>query len=258
MPMAFTRSTVSRKTIAIAVAAGMSFTGVSVATSQTTDSGFGAAVAHAQDAKPGVSTSDVSYLGIFSKDDTKLSSPFTSAHYVRAHGPKGTLLDVKDGSELRADFSLANANPGDNLRITPNTEFKLPNGDPVKSSLAGVRISGTSEWRDVEHEGTVIGQYRYVKSGSLEITFNDAVADVKGGKVTLAAPVMVWDYYVTADQNGVDGGEWDGEGFSNPVTATTNAIAQAKPKDGDNSTKKIGTIGTSNFSVVTSTSTKKP
>ena len=210
----------------------------------------------AQDAKPGVSTSDVSYLGIFSKDDTKLSSPFTSAHYNRAHGPKGTLLEDKAGSEMRADFSLANANPGDNLRVTPHTEFKLPNGDPVKSSLAGVRISGTSEWRDVEHEGTVIGQYRYVKSGSLEITFNDAVADVKGGKVTLAAPVMVWDYYVTADQNGVDGGEWDGEGFSNPVTATTNAIAQAKPKDGDNSTKKIGTIGTSNFSVVTSTSTK--
>ena len=254
--MAFTRSTFSRKTIAIAVAAGMSLTGVSVATSQTTDSGFGAAVANAQDAKPGVSTSDVSYLGIFSKDDTKLTAPFTSAHYTRAHGPTGTLLDVKDGSELRADFSLANANPGDNLRITPHTEFKLPNGDPVKSSLAGVRISASSEWRDVEHEGTVIGKYRYVKSGSLEITFNDAVADVKGGKVTLAAPVMVWDFYTTAEKNGVDAGEWDGEGFSNPVAATTNVLAQAKPKDGENSTNKIGTIGTANFSVVTSTSTK--
>lgn len=232
--MAFTRSTFSRKTIAIAVAAGMSFTGVSVATSQTTDSGFGAAVAHAQDAKPGVSTSDVSYLGIFSKDNTKLTAPFTSAHYNRVHGPKGTLLDVKDGSELRAEFSLANANPGDNLRVTPHTEFKLANGDPVKSSLAGVRVSGTSEWRDVEHEGTVIGRYRYVKSGSLEVEFNDAVADVKSGKVTLSAPVMVWDFYTTADKNGVDAGEWDGEGFSNPVAATTNVLAQAEPKGGKN------------------------
>lgn len=254
--MAFTRSTVSRKTIAIAVAAGMSLTGVSVATSQTTDSGFGAAVAHAQDAKPGVSTSDVSYLGIFNKDNTKLTAPFTSAHYARVHGPKGTVLDVKDGSELRADFSLANANPGDTLRVTPHTEFELPNGDPVKSSLAGVRVSASSEWRNVEHEGTIIGKYRYVKSGSLEVEFNDAVADVKSGKVTLSAPVMVWDFYTTADKNGVDAGEWDGDGFSTPVTTTTDVLAQAKPKGGDNSTKKIGAIGTANFSVITSTSTK--
>lgn len=251
--MAFTRSTFSRKTIAIAVAAGMSLTGVSVATSQTTDSGFGAAVANAQDAKPGVSTSDVSYLGIFSKDNTKLTAPYYSfAH----HGKQGsTVLDAKDGSELRADFSLANANPGDNLRITPRTEFTLPNGDPVKSSHVGVRISGTSEWRNVEHEGTVIGQYRYVTSGSLEVEFNDAVADVKGGKVTLAAPVMVWDYYTDAATNGKDG-DWDGSKIRTPITATTNAIAMAKPKGGETSTNKIGTIGTTNFLVVTSESTK--
>lgn len=254
MPMAFTRSTVSRKTIAIAVAAGMSFTGVAVATSQTTDSGFGAAVAHAQDAKPGVSTSDVSYLGIFSKDNTKLSSPFSSASYFGREN-KGTLLDVKDGSEMRAEFSLANANPGDNLRITPQTKFTLPNGEPATSSHVGVRISGTSEWRDIENEGEVIGKFRYVKDGSLEVTFNDAVADAKGGKITLAAPVMVWDWYTDASTNGADA-NWDGKKFSNPVSGTTDAIAQAKPKDGEATTNKIGTIGTSNFSVVTSGSTK--
>ena len=255
MPMAFTRSTVSRKTIAIAVAAGMSFTGVAVATSQTTDSGFGAAVAHAQDAKPGVSTSDVSYLGIFSKDNTNLSSPYSSSSYIANHGNKGTLLDVKDGSEMRAEFSLANANPGDNLRITPQTKFTLPNGEPATSSHVGVRISGTSEWRDIENEGEVIGKFRYVKDGSLEVTFNDAVADAKGGKITLAAPVMVWDWYTDASTNGADA-NWDGKKFSNPVSGTTDAIAQAKPKDGEATTNKIGTIGTSNFSVVTSGSTK--
>lgn len=253
--MAFTRSTVSRKTIAIAVAAGMSFTGVAVATSQTTDSGFGAAVAHAQDAKPGVSTSDVSYLGIFSKDNTKLSSPYSSSSYIANHGNKGTLLDVKDGSEMRAEFSLANANPGDNLRITPQTKFTLPNGEPATSSHVGVRISGTSEWRDIENEGEVIGKFRYVKDGSLEVTFNDAVADAKGGKIILAAPVMVWDWYTDASTNGADA-NWDGKKFSNPVSGTTDAIAQAKPKDGEATTNKIGTIGTSNFSVVTSGSTK--
>lgn len=252
--MAFTRSTFSRKTIAIAVAAGISLTGVSVATSQTTDSGFGAAVANAQDAKPGVSTSDVSYLGIFNKDNTKLSSPFSSSSYFGREN-KGTLLDVKDGSELRADFSLANANPGDNLRITPRTSFTLPNGNPAESSVVGVRISGTSEWRNVEHEGTVIGKYRYVKSGSLEVEFNDAIANVKSGKVTLAAPVMVWDYYADAATNGADA-NWDGKRFSNPITANTSAVAMAKPKDGEASTNKIGTIGTSNFLVITAASTK--
>lgn len=254
MPMAFTRPSVSRKTIAIAVAAGMSLTGVSVATSQTTDSGFGAAVANAQAAKPGVITSDVSYLGIFNKDNTKLSSPFSSASYFGREN-KGTLLDVKDGSELRAEFSLANANPGDNLRITPRTSFTLPNGKAAENSHVGVRISSTSEWSDIAHEGTVIGRYRYMKSGSLEVEFNDAVADVKKGKVTLAAPVMVWDWYGSAEENGV-AGDWDGKRFSNPITANTSAIAMAKPKGGEASTNKIGTIGTSNFLVITSASTK--
>lgn len=252
--MAFTQSTISRKTIAIAVAAGMSLTGVSVATSQTTDFGFGAATANAQDAKPGVSTSDVSYLGIFNKDNTKLSSPFSSSGYISREN-KGTLLDVKDGSELRADFSLANANPGDNLRITPRTSFTLPNGKSAENSHVGVRISSTSEWRDIDHGGTVIGKYRYVKSGSLEVEFNDAIANVKSGKVTLAAPVMVWDYYTDAATNGADA-NWDGKRFSNPITANTSAIAMAKPKDGEASTNKIGTIGTSNFLVITSASTK--
>jgi uncharacterized coiled-coil protein SlyX len=233
----------------------MSLTSVAVATSQTTDSGFGAAVANAQEAKPGVATSDVTYLGIFNKDNTKLSSPYSSSNYVSKQGNKGTLLDVKDGSEMRADFSLANANPGDNLRIAPKTSFTLPNGKPTTTFHIGVRISSTSEWRDIEFEGKTIGQFRYVKSGPLEVTFNDAVADVKSGKVTVAAPVMVWDWYGSAAENGKDG-SWDGKGFSTPVTATTVALAQATPKGGETSTNKIGTIGTSNFMVVTSGSTK--
>lgn len=254
MPMAFTRPSFSRKTIAIAVAAGMSLTGVSVAASQTTDSGFGAAVANAQAAKPGVTTSDVSYLGIFNKDNTKLSSPFSSASYFGREN-KGTLLDVKDGSELRAEFSLANANPGDNLRITPRTEFNLPNGKDASSSVVGVRISSTSEWSNIEHEGVVIGKYRYMKSGSLEVEFNNAVADVKSGKVTLAAPVMVWDWYGSAEENGVTG-DWDGNKVSTSVSGTSQAIAMARPKDGEEKTSKIGTIGTANFSVITSGSTR--
>lgn len=256
MSMASTRSTFSRKTIAIALAAGMSLTGVAVATSQTTDSGFGAAVANAQEAKPGVATSDVTYLGIFNKDNTKLAAPYSSANYIANHGNKGTLLDVKDGSEMRADFSLANANPGDNLRIFPQTKFTLPNGEPTSSSHVGVRISATSEWRDIVHEGTTIGQFRYVRSGALEATFNDAVADAKSGKITLSAPVMVWDYYTDAATNGATG-EWDGKRIINPITATTEAIAQAKPKSGETSTNKIAAIGTANFSVITSSSTKK-
>ena len=245
----------TRKTIAIAVAAGMTLGGVSVAATQTADSGFGAAVANAQDAKPGVSTSDVKYLGLFDKDNTPLKAPFTSAHHSDKFGPKGTVLDSKDGTELRAEFSLANANPGDKLRITPRTEFTFPNGKPHTSSVAGVRISDTSEPRNVECDGKVIGEYRYVKSGSLEITFSDAVADVKGGKVTLSAPVMVWDKFTDPATNGAKD-DWDGEGFSNPVTATTDAYATAVPKDGESSSKKIGSIGTVNFSVITSKTTK--
>ena len=250
------QKTFSRRGVAIAVAASVAAVGTPVigANGPLTF----AATANAQevtDQKPGVNTADVKYLGIFD-DKGKVSGPFESAHYNNTQDSSGRVLGLKDGYEIRGEFSLANANPGDELRLIPTTKFTLPNGDPATSSHAGLRISQTAEWTDVVHEGTVIGQYRYVKSGAIQLKFNDAVADVKSGSVTLSAPAMIWDFYASPEANGYEGENWDGKGFSNPVQATSNADAIALPKGGDTTRDTVGSIGTVRFDTVTSKSTK--
>lgn len=251
------QQTFSRRTVAIAVAASVAVVGSPIVGAN----GPLAAItptANAQDItdqKPGVDTADVKYLGIFD-DKGKVSGPFESAHYNNTQDSSGRVLGLKDGYEIRGEFSLANANPGDELRLVPITRFTLPNGDPAVSSHGGLRISQTAEWTDVVHDGAVIGQYRYKKSGAIQLKFNDAVADVKSGSVTLSAPAMVWDFYISPEANGYEGETWDGKGFSNPVQTTSNADAIALPKGGDTARDTVGSIGTVRFDTVTSRSTK--
>lgn len=257
--MATTASTRGFRTRAIAIAAvgSVALGGLAVVT--PTGSVVAAPAAHAQETgteKPGVQTSDVKYLGIFDEKG-KVGGPFESSKYNKANNSNGRVIDQHGGYQIRAEFSLANANPGDVLRLSPHTEFTLPNGDPVKTSHGGMRITQTLAPTDVVHDGAVIGQFRTGRSGSMEITFSDAISEVKSGTVTLAAPVQVWDFYVSPGKNGLTDEEaWDGKGFSNSVEATSNAIAHAHPKGGSLQTAQAAPIGTVRFNTITSRSTK--
>lgn len=200
-------------------------------------------------------TSDVKYLGIFDAKG-KVDGPFESERYNRTNNSGGRVLGIHDGFEIRGEFSLANANPGDILQLTPNTKFNYPNGDAQDTSHVGVRISQSSEWQDVSHDGVVIGQYRTIRSSVLELKFNDAISEVKAGTVTLSAPVMVWDMYTSPKKNGFDGENWDGKGFNKPVEATSNVFSVAIPNSGEKIRKHIGTIGTVRFLTVTPNTTR--
>ena len=251
------QQTFSRRTVAIAVAASVAVT-TAPAIGTSSPLATIAPTANAQDItdqKPGVNTGDVKYLGIFDANG-KVSGPFESSNYSKTQNSTGRVLGKGDGYEIRGEFSLANANPGDELRLVPTTKFTFPNGDTGTTSRGGLRISQSSEWADVTHDGTVIGQYRYTQSGSIQLKFNDAVADVKSGSVTLSAPAMVWDFYTGPEKNGFEGESWDGKRFSNPVETTSKVNAVALPANGDNVTTEIGTIGTVRFNIATSSSTK--
>lgn len=252
------QQTFSRRTVAIAVAAAVTV-GAAPAIGTTGPLAAITPTANAQDVtdqKPGVATSDVKYLGVFDKDGTKVTGPFESTRYNNTNNTSGTVLGVDSGYEIRGEFSLANANPGDVLRLSPVTEFSFPNGDTGTTSHSGLRIYQSTEWADVTHEGAVIGQYRTVRSGSIELRFSDAIADVKSGTITLAAPAMVWDAYTSPEKNGYEGDSWDGKGFSNYVDGTTIARATAIPKGGTAETNTVGSIGTTRFATVTSPSMK--
>lgn len=254
--MATKAKTISARAITIAAIGSLALGGAQVVAPAGSVLAAGVNEAVAQEAlKPGVSTADVKYLGIFDANG-KVAGPFESSNYNKSQNSNGRVVGLQDGYQIRGEFSLANANPGDTLRLTPRTEFTLPNGKETASNHAGMRVSQTSEWSDVEHDGVVIGQYRTVRSGSIELKFSDAVADVKSGTVTLSAPVQVWDFYISPSANGYEGDNWDGKGFSNPAEATANAISTAIPKGGDGNTATVGTIGTVRFLTVTSSSTK--
>lgn len=253
--MATKAKTISARAIAIAAIGSLALGGAQVVAPAGSVLAAGAGTAVAQEAlKPGVTTADVKYLGIFDANG-KVVGPFESAHYHSTQNSTGRVLDKSGGYEIRGEFSLANANPGDELRLAPNTQFTFPNGDTGTTSHGGLRISQTSEWADVVHDGVVIGQYRYVTSGYIYLKFSDAVADVKSGSITLAAPAMVWDFYTGPEKNGHKG-DWDGKGFSNPVEATSNAIAVSVPNGGKEDRATLGSIGTVRFDVVTSSSIK--
>lgn len=246
------------RAIAIAAAGAVALGGVQIAAPTDSVLATGVGAANAQevtDQKPGVTTNDVKYLGIFDANG-KVAGPFESASYNKSQNSTGRVLGTNDGYEIRGEFSLANANPGDELRLVPVTKFTFPNGDSGTTSHGGLRITQTSEWADVTHEGVVIGQYRYVKSGAIKLKFGDAVADVKSGSVILSAPAMVWDFYTGPEKNGYEGGNWDGKGFTNPVEATSNADAIALPNGGKADRSTLGAIGTVRFNIATSSSTK--
>lgn len=195
--MATKAKTISARAIAIAAVGSLALGGVQATAPTNSVLAAGVTGASAQEAlKPGVSTADVKYLGIFDANG-KVAGPFESSNYNKVQNSNGRVVGFQDGYQIRGEFSLANANPGDTLRLTPRTEFTLPNGKATASNHAGMRVSQTSEWSDVEHDGAVIGQYRTVKSGSIELKFSDAVADVKSGTVTLSAPVQVWDFFIS-------------------------------------------------------------
>jgi len=254
--MATKAKTISARAIAIAAIGSLALGGAQVVAPAGSVLAAGVNDAVAQEAlKPGVSTADVKYLGIFDANG-KVAGPFESSNYNKSQNSNGRVVGLQDGYQIRGEFSLANANPGDELRLLPSTTFTFPNGDSGTTSHGGLRISQTSEWADVTHEGVVIGQYRYVKSGAIQLKFSDAIADVKSGTITLAAPAMVWDFYTGPEKNGYEGDNWDGKGFSNPVTATSNADSVAFPNGGKADRATLGPIGTVRFNVTTSSSVK--
>lgn len=255
--MATKAKTISARAIAIAAIGSLALGGAQVVAPAGSVLAAGAGTAVAQEAlKPGVTTADVKYLGIFDKDGKKVTGPFESTRYNNANNTSGTVLGGDSGYEIRGEFSLANANPGDVLRLSPATTFNFPDGSEGTTSHGGLRIYQTSEWSDVVHDGVVIGQYRTVRSGSIELKFSDAISDVKSGSVTLAAPAMVWDFYISPEKNGYEGDIWDGKGFSNYVEGTTTARATAIPKGGTAETNTVGSVGTTRFATVTSSSVK--
>ena len=225
------QKTFSRRTVAIAVAASVAVGGAPIvgangplafaANAQETD----------QNAKPGIQATDAKYVGVFSKDGEKITGTLTSGN-----AQKGTPLTSGTGAIMRTSINLANAAPGDRINVKPQTTFSYPNGQETTNSHAGLRIPTTVEPQNLEYEGQVIGTWRYVKSGALEIVFNDNIADVTEGTLNIDVPAMVWDQYANYQAFGVKEGEWDGRKLVAETQATPVIVVDATQKQGGKKT----------------------
>lgn len=222
------QKTFSRRTVAIAVAASVTVGAVPVIGT----SGPLAAItptAHAQDvdqnAKPGIQATDAKYLGVFSKDGEKITGTLTFNN-----AQKGTPLPSAAGAVLRTSINLANAAPGDRINVRPQTTFSYPNGEEVTNSHAGLRIPNNSASQDLTYEGVKIGTWRYVQSGAMEIVFNDNIADITEGTLTMDVPAEVWSQWTNYKSFNVKEGEWDGRTLRAETQATPVIVVDATQK----------------------------
>lgn len=207
--------TFSRKTVAIALASATALGGVNVVAPTATV--LSTPVAHAAEAdpnaKPGIKAEDVKFTGIFNADGKKINGPYNSGR----KGDPGETMRYDSGATMKATVDLSNVKGGEKVTITPKNALTLPNGEKVApQSHSGLRIPSQSTWKNINTDSGIVGKYRYVKSGGIEIEFNNNVNDVKTGTITVEAPAMIWNQYITAKQNGVD--DWDGKRIVNQGT----------------------------------------
>ena len=225
------QKTFSRRTVAIAVAASVAVGGAPIvgangplafaANAQETD----------QNAKPGIQATDAKYVGVFSKDGEKITGTLTSGN-----AQKGTPLTSETGAIMRTSINLANAAPGDRINVKPQTTFSYPNGQEITNSHAGLRIPTTVEPQNLEYKGQVIGTWRYVQSGALEIVFNDNIADVTEGTLNVDAPIMVWNQWTDYKAFNVKDGEWDGRQLTAETSGSPVIVVDAVQKQGGKKT----------------------
>lgn len=223
------------RAIAIAAAGAVALGGVQIAAPTDSVLAAGVSAANAQEtdqnAKPGIQATDAKYVGVFSKDGEKITGTLTSGN-----AQKGTPLTSETGAIMRTSINLANAAPGDRINVKPQTTFSFPNGQEITNSHAGLRIPTTVEARGLEYDGQIIGTWRYVQSGALEIVFNDNIADVTEGTLNIDVPIMVWSQWTDYKAFDVNDGEWDGRQLTAETSGSPVIVVDAVQKQGGKKT----------------------
>lgn len=206
--MATKAKTISARAIAIAAVGSLALGGAQVVSPAGSVLAAGAGTAVAQETnpdKPGVTTGDVKFEGFFDGDNNRVNGPFDRS------------MREGDGYTVKYTVNFGNALPGDVLHFGPSNDFTEPiNGKEITGSKhAGVRVYATTEPANIEVGGVVIGTYAMEKSGGITVRFNENAANQKDGSLTINAPVMVWEQYVSPPN------DWDGKAMHADMVAKT-------------------------------------
>lgn len=169
-------SSFSKRTLAIAVAAGMAISGVqAVAPAGAAD----APVASA-DATDHVRVTDVTFVGLFDetgklegnvRSDAKVTEPF--GYRVVGAEPN-----------LRFDLDIKNTSVGDKVKITP-----------VGEDHQAIQFRTSQTKQTLSIQGTDVAVLDVVAGGSATVTFIDGVEEIASGQIELTLPVSIWSQY---------------------------------------------------------------
>lgn len=188
-------SSFSKRTLAIAVAAGVALSGVQ-AVAPSAISPFNAPTAVAAEGT-GISAADVAFLGIFDAngevtksikaiDNFQPKDASTADEFVTL----ATNANTKEAL-LKVAIDLSNAEPGNTIVLQPRNRwsgtFSSNNGTPY----SGLRFKTTQPAQPVKAEGAgvEVASLAVQAGGDATLVFSDGVADVKDGKLVISLPV---------------------------------------------------------------------
>lgn len=189
-------SSFSKRTIAIAVAAGMAISGVQ-AVSPAGAADAPAVSADAAAAGQRISNGDVKFVGLFNADGSQIEGPIRSA--ATANDAQGTVVPSSDAYVKVKVTNLGNASAGDKIILTPIASFTHPEtGKEESNKVTGVFFSTAQSGVPLEVNGQRIATLDTVGGGDATITFDKAVEDLDKGELTVSLPVSF-------------GGRWSGD-----------------------------------------------
>lgn len=188
-------SSFSKRTLAIAVAAGMAISGVQ-AVAPSAISPFNAPTAVAAEGT-GITAAAVSFEGIFDAngkvtksikayDNFQPEDASTADEFVTL----ATNADTKEAL-LKVTIDLSNAEPGNKIVLQPRNSWSGDFSSNTGTPYSGLRFKTTQPAQPVKAEGAGIevATLAVEAGGNATLVFTDGVADVKDGKLKISLPV---------------------------------------------------------------------
>lgn len=181
----------SKRTLAIAVAAGVALGGVqAVAPAAVNPVALPAAVAADE---THITNADVTLSRFY---DAKGDIP-GAVRRAGAVTAESGYRELAADAKLEFKINVANAKAGDVVTITPQTSYTLPDtGDKIHTSTGiGIYLTTTQNNVPLEIGGSQVAQLSSRSSGSATIKFDEAVEDLVNGELTVTLPAGIFAYY---------------------------------------------------------------
>lgn len=172
----------SKRTVAIALAAGLAVTGVQAVAPATQTGVLGAGVAAAAEA------SHFTLARIYD-DNGDIEGPIRRAGATTA---ESGYRELGPNAKLEVKIGVASAKADDVVTLTPNT---VAEGAKKGTSSYGIILSTSENGVPLQIDGTTVATLDSKAKGSATVTFNSEIEKFADGSLTVTLPIEIGPHY---------------------------------------------------------------